>query len=53
MDDDPNRKPILRVIKGGLPDGTLAPPRSFVQVILGWEKFPIIKQTDPKQDVSD
>lgn len=55
MNDDPNRKSILRVIEGGLPDGTLAQPCSFVQRLPGWEKFPIIKQTDPKQDgnVSD
>lgn len=49
MNDDPNRKPIFKVIEGGLPDGTLAPPCSFVQRLPNWEKFPIIKQTDPKQ----
>lgn len=44
MDDDPNHKPIFSVIQGGLPDGTLAPPCSFVQRLPGWEKFPIIRQ---------
>lgn len=50
MNDDPKRKPILKVIEGGFPDGTLAPPRSFVQVILDWQRSSTIKQAVPKQD---
>jgi hypothetical protein len=52
MNDDPKRKPILKVIEGGFPDGTLAPRRPFVEHFPGWQKFPIIKPAEPKQ-VSD
>jgi len=34
MNDDPKRKPTFKVIQGGLPDGTLAPPPTGAERIL-------------------